>query len=38
MKNTLEGINSRLNEAEDQISNLEYKVTEDTQSEQQNKF
>ena len=32
MKNTLQGIN---NEAEDQISNLEDKVPENTQSEQQ---
>ena len=34
-KNTLEGINSRLDEVEDWISNLEDKVAEDTQSEQQ---
>ena len=37
MKKTLEGINSRVEEAEDQISNLEDKGTENTQSEQQNK-
>ena len=35
MKNTLEGINSRLNETEDQISNLEDKAAEIIQSEQQ---
>lgn len=34
-KNTLEGINSRVDEAEDQISRLEDKVTENTQVEQQ---
>ena len=34
MKITLEGINSRLAEAEGQISNLEDKVTENTQLEQ----
>ena len=34
MKNTLEGINSRLDEAEDQIRDLEDKVAENTQSEQ----
>ena len=36
MENTLEGINSRLDETEDQISNLNDKVAEKTQSEQQN--
>ena len=35
MKNTLEGINSRLDEAEDQISNLVGKIAENTQSEHQ---
>ena len=35
MKNTLEGINSRLDEAEDQISNLDHMVAENLQSEQQ---
>ena len=35
IKNTLQGINSRLHEAEDQITYLEYKETENTQSEQQ---
>ena len=34
MKNTLEGLNSRLDEAEDQIRDLEDKVAENTQSEQ----
>ena len=34
MKNTLEGINSRLDEGKDQI-NLKDKVAENTQSEQQ---
>ena len=37
MKNTLERINSRLNEALDQISNLGEKVAENTQLEQWNK-
>ena len=35
MKNTLEGINSRLGEAEDRISDFEDKVAENTQSDQQ---
>ena len=35
MKNTLEGINSRLDEAEGSVSDLEYKVAENTQLEQQ---
>ena len=35
MKNTLEGINRRLDEAGDRISDLEDKVAENTQSEQQ---
>ena len=35
INNKLEGINSRLDEAEDQISNLEDKVEENTQAEQQ---
>ena len=30
MKNTLEGMNSRLHKAEDQISDLEDKVAENT--------
>ena len=33
MKNTLEGINSRLDEAEDQISNLEDKIAKKTSIE-----
>ena len=33
--NTLEGINRRLDEAEDQISNLEDKVEKNTQAEKQ---
>ena len=37
MKNILEGINNILDEAGDQISNLEDKVVEDTKSEQQKK-
>ena len=36
MKNILEGINSRLDEAEDWISDLEDRVTENTQLEQEN--
>ena len=35
MKNTLEGINSRLNEAEEQISELEERVVEITAGEQE---
>lgn len=35
MKNALEGINSRLDKAEDWISDLEKKVAENTLSEQQ---
>ena len=35
MQNTLEGIKSRLNKAEDQISDLKEKVTENTQSDHQ---
>ena len=35
MKNNIGGINSRLDEEEDQISDLEDKVEENTQSEQQ---
>ena len=35
MKNTLEGINSRLDQTEDQISDLGDKVSENTQLEQQ---
>ena len=34
IKNALEGINNRLDEAEDQISNSEEKGAENTQSEQ----
>ena len=37
MKNTLKGINSRLDEAENWISILKDKVVENTQSEQQQK-
>ena len=33
IKNTGKGINSRFSEAEDQISDLEHKVTENTESE-----
>ena len=35
MKNNLQGINSRLDEAEDKISDLEYKEVENTQLEYQ---
>lgn len=35
IKNTLDGINSRLDEANDQTSNLEVKVVENTQLKQQ---
>ena len=35
MKNNLQGINSRVDEAENQISDLEYKETKISQSEQQ---
>lgn len=34
MKNTVEGIKSRPNEADDQINELEDKIAENTQSEQ----
>ena len=37
MKNTLEGIKSRLDEAEEWISELENKVEKYSQTEQQNK-
>ena len=37
MKNTLEGINSRVDEAEDWVNNLENKVAENTQLKQQKK-
>ena len=33
MKNTLKGINSRLDEAEDQINDLKDKMVENTRSE-----
>ena len=36
MKNKLEEINSRLDEADDQISNLEVKEADKSQSHQQN--
>ena len=36
MKNTLQGIISRVDETDDQISNLEVKEAENTQSDQQN--
>ena len=35
MKNMLQGISNGVDEAEDQIRDLEYKKTENTQSEQQ---
>ena len=35
MKNNLQGINSRVDEAENQTSNLEYNETKNTQSEQE---
>ena len=35
MKNRLDGITSRINEAEDQVSDLEHKVVGDIQLEQQ---
>ena len=35
IKNNLQGINSRVDEAENQISNLEYKEAKNNQSEQQ---
>ena len=35
MKNTLKGVNMRLDEKEDPISNLDDKVVENTQLEQQ---
>ena len=34
MKNDLQGINSRVDEAENQISNLEYNKAKNNQSEQ----
>ena len=36
-KNTLDGINTRLNEAQSQVSDLENKVAENTLSEQKGK-
>ena len=38
MKNTLEGINSRITEAEEQISELEDRMVENTVMEQNNNF
>ena len=35
METNLQGINSRVDEAKNQISNLEYKEAKDTQSDQQ---
>ena len=35
IKNTLEGVNSRLEEAKEWISNLEDRVTESNQAEQE---
>ena len=35
MKNTLQGINSGIDQAENQVSNLDYNETKNTQSEQQ---
>lgn len=35
MKNNLQVFNSRVDEAENQVSNLEYKEAENTQSKQQ---
>ena len=37
MKNALQGINSRVGKAEDQIGNLKDKEAESTQSEQEKK-
>ena len=37
MKNTLEGIDSRLNDAEEQISELEDRVIEITETDRKNK-
>ena len=37
MKNTLEGINSRLNDTEEQISELEDRVIEITETDRKNK-
>ena len=37
IKNNLQGINSRVDEAENQISNLKYMEAKNTQSEQQEK-
>ena len=37
VRNTLEGINSRLEEAEEQISDLEDRVTKSNQAEQKEK-
>ena len=37
MKNTLEGINSRVDEAENQISKLEHKEVKTTQLKEQKK-
>ena len=38
IKNTLEGINSRITEAEEQISELEDRMVENTVMEQNNNF
>ena len=38
MNNTLEGINSRITEAEEQISELEDRMVENTVMEQNNNF
>ena len=38
MDNTLEGINSRITEAEEQISELEDRMVENTVMEQNNNF
>ena len=37
IKNNLQGINSRMDEAENQISNLEYKKAKNNQSDQEGK-
>ena len=38
MKNALEGINSRLHEAEDQISNLEEKLADNQKNKNKKEF
>ena len=38
MKNALQGINSRVDEIEDQVKNLDYKEAKNTQPEQEKRM